>query len=292
MEKLARGVALLGLGLLTAAVMSTAGEAKTNAPAKTPVLAVISYWNTADLAKLPPDSLAVINPNDGVLGASKAVLEQARAALGAAAKRGVRFLGYVPMGYGERVSGRKNSGGTTGRTLEEIEAEVSAYHKAFSSTGALSGIFFDEADEPCAQAVLEYKRLGKFVRSKGLSTVAWNPGWTGEGGCFVRAAQKGEIVATFEDSLKSYQSDPDVKAQLARAQGLARARGVHQWHLIRSAKSEAELRSTLKLALERGADLVYVTDIGGNWQAGENTWGSPPKYWALEVSCLARIGRC
>jgi len=59
----------------------------------------------------------------------------------------------------------------------------------------------------------------------------------------------------------------------------SRSKGVLTWHLVHSATA-ADLPSVLEKARFYQVNYFYSTNIGGNWQAGENTWGSPPAYWA------------
>jgi hypothetical protein len=128
------------------------------------------------------------------------------------------------------------------------------------------------------------------VRSKGLQIVAWNPGWVGNDWCYIKNAAAGDIVATFENTLDSYLNDKFVPNDLAAAVPILRERGVKQWHLIHTVKTTQDLGTALQTAKARSADYVFVTNIGGNWQAGENTWGAPPVYWAQEVAALKDAG--
>jgi hypothetical protein len=66
----------------------------------------------------------------------------------------------------------------------------------------------------------------------------------------------------------------------------ARQRGIKTWHLVHSVSTSAAMDTTLARARQALVDRIYITDMGGNWQAGENTWGEPPGYWALQVRSL------
>jgi Spherulation-specific family 4 len=254
-----------------------------------PQMATISYWNAADYAKLPSGGVALINPMDGIVSATAAQVSQYLPVVKEAVQRGVRLLAYVPTGYGERTPGKKNGGGTTGQSLAMIEKEIDTYVAAYGAAN-LYGIFFDEADEPCAQAVTDYAKLGDYVRSKGLKVAVWNPGWPGDNACFVAAAKRGDIVTTFESDLKSYLHDKEVPADLKLARKVAQQRGVKTWHLIHTAVGPAALKTALDTLRERQPDFAYVTDLR-DWTTGDNTWGKPPSYWAQELKCLTQ-GQC
>lgn len=49
----------------------------------------------------------------------------------------------------------------------------------------------------------------------------------------------------------------------------------------------------MKLAIEKavqyGADYVFVTDVGGDWEHGENTYGRPPVYWNDEKDYILKV---
>jgi Alpha-L-arabinofuranosidase B (ABFB) domain/Spherulation-specific family 4 len=249
-----------------------------------PRLAVISYWDPKEFSKLPGGGIALINPNSGILEAADDQVERFRASAADAARRGVKLIAYVRLAYGERTPEKPSAGGTPGRTLARVKTEIDAYIKAYGSS--IVGVFFDEASYSCEQTAVEYAELGQYVRGKGLPLVVWNPGWVGTDWCYIKNAKSGDIVATFENTLQSYLNDPYVPNDLKNALPIARERGVLQWHLIHTAKTSQDLTTALQTATARGADYVFVTDIGGNWQAGENTWGSPPVYWAQEVAAL------
>jgi Spherulation-specific family 4 len=249
-----------------------------------PQMATISYWDAADYAKLPAGGVALINPQDGIVSASAQQVAQYVPVVKGAVRRGVRLLAYVPTGYGERTPGKKNGGGTTGQSLAMIRREIDSYVAAYGAAN-LYGIFFDEADEPCAQAARDYAELGRYVHSKGLKVAVWNPGWPGDGACFVKAARKGDIVATFESDLRTYLTEKDVPADLELARTVARQRGVLTWHLIHTAVGPAALKKALDTLRERQPDYAYVTDLR-DWTTGDNTWGRPPSYWQTELACL------
>jgi Spherulation-specific family 4/Peptidase inhibitor family I36 len=257
-----------------------------------PATGVISYWQPGAYATLPANSVALINPANGIVGASPATIDSYRQIVTSAKSRGVKLLVYVPAGYGLRDPNATNGAGSKGQSLAGIKAQISAYVSAFGAAN-LYGVFFDEADyayavgqTACGLAASEYPALSAYVRSLGLQTSAWNPGWVGSNFCYIEAAQRGDIVVDFERDLAAYQTDAFLAADLSGGQSRANARGVKTWNLIHSAAGSAGLKTALDLLRTRKPDYAYVTDIGGNWQAGDNTWGSPPAYWDAEKACL------
>jgi len=111
-----------------------------------------------------------------------------------------------------------------------------------------------------------------------------NPGWVGTRYCYVDAAPAGDIVVTYENDLAHYLASwPGEQQEGARR---AHERGAFTWNLVHSAKDTGGLSQALAALRERGPDYAYVTDIGGDWKAGEDTWGSAPSYWDAETQCL------
>ena len=261
------------------------GSTRPGATGPLPHLAVISYWQPADYARLPAGSLAVVNPADGIVGADAATVADLKKAVVAARARGVHFLGYVPTGYGVRQSGAPNDGGTVGQSMADIQRQIDLYAKTFG-TGSLDGIFFDETSQPCGTAAGDYASFSARTRKAGFRQSAFNPGWVGDDYCFADDTPRGDVLVAFESDLTTYLTDPYLENDLRVATDRAHAHGALTWHLIYSAVGSKGLGQALDALRRRAPDLGYVTDIGGDWQAGENTWGSPPGYWTTEVQCL------
>lgn len=251
-----------------------------------PALATISYWEASDYTKLPSGGIGLINPQDGIVGATPAQIATYKTVVQDAKKRGVKLLAYVPTGYGVRDPNADNSGGTKGQSIAGIKKQIDLYVSKFGAAN-LYGIFFDEADEPCPQAAAEYKQLSAYVRQKGLQVSAWNPGWVGDGFCFITAAPKGDIVVTYESDLNTYLTDPYVPNDVTEGNRVAHARGVKTWNLIHSAVGAAQLKLALDTLRARQPDYAYVTDLR-DWTTGDNTWGAPPSYWDTELKCLLK----
>lgn len=247
-------------------------------------IGVISYWGTnASLYnQLPGGSLALINPDSGIfqgqtttlvpdLAAYKSIVDQQTS-------RNVRLIGYVPTGYFNHSC---NQMGVC-QTWERIEAQVRNY---FQQMPNLKGIFFDEAAPAnwnCAAFVNEYQQLRTIVKKyRADATIAFNAGVPDN--CVVTGTQAGEIAVLFESDTSSYTSQAQ---PITNATATARAKGVLTWHLVHSVPAQADMERVVQEIKTRGADYGYITNIGGNWQAGENTWGSLPPYWTRETELL------
>jgi len=284
MRRAVRVRVLVAGGLASALTMAAGGLAWAGKEDTTsgPQLAVVSYWQPGDYAKLPAGTLALVNPRSGIVGADASVVEQFRTAVATAHARGVRFLGYVPTGYGDRVSGHDNGQGSVGQSMDDIRGQIALYASTFGSD--LEGIFFDETSQDCTSAATDYPQLSAATHAAGLTRSAMNPGWVGGDYCYVKAAQAGDIVVTYENDLAHYlASGPGEQQEGAR---LAHTHGAFTWNLVHSAKDTGGLSQALAALRERGPDYAYVTDVGGNWQAGEDTWGGAPSYWDAETGCL------
>lgn len=250
-------------------------------------LGVPSYWgDQGDYDLIPEGGLALINPNSGILDESKQTLDIAPNAgyfgeiINGMKARGVEVYAYVPTGY---FNHECNIYGEC-QTWERIVTQIYAYFELYPD---LDGIFFDEAagsgDElSCEDYALEYARLRGLVRRyKEDANIVFNPGWSNP--CAVQAAEAGEIVLTFESAREKYTEYPDTTQG---AIDLARERGVKTWHLVYSVEGEEMLREVVSEAKAFGADYFYSTEVGGDWQAGDNTWGAPAKLWDVQIELL------
>lgn len=251
-------------------------------PALATDLAVPSYWgDTGKYDEIPEGSIALINPSNGVLQVINEKLEISplaanyRSVVTGMTERGVRVFAYVPTGYFNHecdVPAKCQS-------WERIVTQIYAYTELYPE---IEGIFFDEtsgADKTCADYELEYARLRGLVhRYKEDANIIFNPGWATP--CAVKAGQSDEIVLTFEGSMENYfKAEADIK----KVNEIARERNVYTWNLVYSVPDKASLSEVVSSAKNMGVGYFYATNIGGNWQAGENTWGALPSYWSYEI---------
>lgn len=260
--------------------------AHAQAASAVPTPGVISYWGTdaALYEQLPAGSVAVVNPDSGVFvsaGQTQTLVPDLptwRAISDSTRARGVELLGYVPTGYFDHSCNRLG----VCQTWARIEAQVAAY---FTALPALGGIFFDEvapARWNCAAFAAEYQQLRAIVqRHRPGASLAFNAGVADP--CVLGGLVSGETVVLFEGTGAGYASSATTIQSVTTQ---ARQRGIKTWHLVHSVPTSAGLETTLARARQALVDRVYVTDIGGNWLAGENTWGEPPVYWALQTRSL------
>lgn len=272
----------LAAGLAVSAAAPMAAQAVTG-------IGVISYWGTDTTLydQLPSGSLAVINPDSGIFVAAGQTatlvpdLSTWQSLVNRTSSRGVNLLGYVPTGYFNH--GCDSPGAC--QTWARIEAQVAAY---FAQMPSLNGIFFDEASPSnwsCSAFVSEYQALRTLVaKYRPGAKIAFNAAVPDN--CVVDGTLAGEIAVLFESSTADYTT---YAAQVSAATATARAKGVQSWHLVYSVPTQAAMTTVVNNARQMQANLVYVTNIGGNWQAGENTWGSLPIYWASEVQQLTGV---
>lgn len=246
-------------------------------------LGVVSYWGpkAAPYEAIPAGAIALVNPDSGVFIAWRQTREATpktasyRRIVADGAKRGVDMLGYVPTGYFNHdcdVHGEC-------QTWDRIERQVATYVRAMPG---LKGIFFDEAAPSawdCAAFPAEYERLRAIVlKYNPDAVIVFNTGLPSP--CAIDAAKAGEVVVTFEQDMTAYTAQ---SAEIATISQAAAAKGVKTWHMIHSVRNPADLPGVIAAARAHGADYVYVTNIGGDWQKGENTWGSPPAFWSALV---------
>jgi hypothetical protein len=274
--------------LLTAALLAAclSGKSSDTTTPASPSIGVISYWGSsaALYEQLPSGSLAVINPQSGIFtGQTEQLVPDLSAyasIVATASARNVSMLGYVPTGY---FAHDCNIGGQC-QTWARIEAQIKAY---FENMPGLSGIFFDEASPAswsCSAFTAEYKKLRDLVHLYNSNAkIAFNAAVPDT--CVVSGAEAGEIVVLFESDQTAYLSQAQA-VQTSTASALAR--GVIPWHLVHTVKTTSDLDTVIAQARTSSVALFYATDIGGNWQAGENTWGSLPAYWQQEMTALSQ----
>ncbi|CAM4973740.1 unnamed protein product, partial [Rotaria socialis] len=249
--------------------------------ARLPEIGVISYWDLELYNKLPPKSLALINPDNGIFtGQTRNLATNLNAykdIVAEASKKQVRLLGYVPTGYFNHKCNIR----TKCQTLGRIDAQVKAYFLHFPK---LSGIFFDETSlDPwdCSAFTGEYKSLRSIVRKyNSKATIAFNVAVPDR--CTIVGLKRGEIIVVFENSFGNYTKEAAAIRNFTEA---AHNVGAIVWCLIHSVSDIRSLQSTINTASNMNIDLFYATDIEGNLKPNI-TWNSPPTYWDTQVELL------
>ncbi|KAJ3007222.1 hypothetical protein HKX48_009244 [Thoreauomyces humboldtii] len=245
-----------------------------------------SYWqpSTAVFDQIPASSLALINPENGIYAGEQTTnlssqLSSFLPIVPSLQARSVIVQGYVPTGYFNH-SADCNIAGVC-QTLTRIEAQIQAYYQQFPT---LDGIFFDEVSPSvynCSDFAPEYARLRTLAQSYGGAHALLTYNTASADLCAVAAANRNEMVVLFEDLASNY--PPAGRSDLVAATNAARAAGVKSWHIVNTAPDLAVL---LPSVAAYAPDYFYATNIGANWQAGDNTYGEPPTYWASEIAAF------
>jgi len=244
-------------------------------------IGIISYWSpsSADWDGIPPNSLVLINPQNGILELkSNNVVSDAPkwvALVERLKKKKVMVLGYVPTGYFDHVSCKdKPDCPTEARMRREVET----YYKLMPS---LDGIFYDETspkeeDEAKADYDKEYDLLRSINNQKRITV--FNVGWSSAKA--VEATKAGEHLVLYESSPYEYHESGK---QITEMTQKARKKGIIVWHLLHSVCSKEDMCSYVAKMAERGADYGFVTNI----PEGDVTWNSIPSYWKEELAAFS-----
>lgn len=251
-------------------------------------MGVPAYWGLTHDAYdgLTETSLAAINPSSGIINYTADTLEIAPTAsdygviISDLQARGVHVQGYVPTGYFNHECDRMGEC----QTWERIVTQIHAYFELYPD---LDGIFFDEAaayDKTCDDYRTEYSYLRGLVRRYSqTASITFNPGMSDP--CPIRAAAAGEIILTFEGDPEHFAENEQA---LSDAAVLAAERGVLTWHLLYDLADEDELGAVIDQSEALGATYFYATEIGGDWRAGDNTWGAPAEHWSVQAELLRK----
>lgn len=197
------------------------------APAKMKI-GPVSYYSSeakwaAMLAKKPP--VVLINPSSGP-GSVQSAIYVARVAT--SKTLGAKVFGYVATGYGKR-------------SLSDVLADVSRHFSFYK----VDGIFFDQCSNK-PEDLLFYTDLCGRTKTGGLSTCL-NPG-----------TKTLEDYAKIADFLMVAESD--AAAYRARVSPAWETNYPGKlWHSVHTCPA-ADMPAIVRLARERGAALLWVTD--------------------------------
>ena len=181
---------------------------------------------------------------------------------------GILVLGYIHTGYAQRDPA-------------EIRAKIDSVIENYK----VDGIFLDETPTDCAAPGKYaasngafYESLTSYIRSKpGKHLTVLNPGTMPTDDCWMKFA---DILLTFEEpTLANYQQhymDHD---------WVRRYPPERFWHLVYSVPSGDEMQQIVKLAQQRGAGWLYVTDDGPD----KNPWDDPASYLSVEAQAWTGV---
>ena len=202
------------------------------------------FWETAigDASRV---SYLVMNPGSGPgVARSAAYADTVRRAQAA----GITVLGYVDTDYARREPALVRQDVTT-----------------FDEWYGVDGIFLDQVTSGDAH-LAHYAALADFVRSTPGPVVALNPGtFPAEG-----YAALADVLVTFEGTWATYRA-------IASPEWVKRYPASRFWHLV-YATPEADMPAAVKLARQRSAGNLYVTD-----DDLPNPWDTLPRYWSAEL---------
>lgn len=206
------------------------------------------YWDKAIHSTPPPAD--IILDVSGV-GAGPAPVRQLQKLV-----RKAQAAGITVLGYSSTVNGQ--------RPLSAVEADVRHYAKWYGVTS----IFLDRVSGQPAQ-VPYYKKLAGYIHNAHQGAKVWlNPGVYPEDRAYMSI---GDVVLVFEGTYKQYR----VALIPAWVQDYPAAKFAQNIF----ATPQKDLLNTLKLAKQRRAGHVYVTELTGG-----NPYLALPSYWAAEVA--------
>lgn len=199
-----------------------------------------AYWQSV-LEAAPQVRDVIVNPNSGP---GAVVSEPYVQLIRTLSDAGVRVLGYVSTGWGDRDPAA-------------VHSEIDRWREWYG----VNNIFLDEAAS-VSEEVGTYADYALTVHEGG-GIVVLNPGLTPDRGYFEFA----DAVVTFEDSVEAYftrRTPPDwLRTQTSS----------EVWHIVIGAPQD-RLGDVVDRAREYGADKVYVTD-----DAKPNPYDRLPQYW-------------
>jgi chitodextrinase len=232
-----------------------------------------TYWTRLGQGA-PAVGISVANPASG----PGTAFDQTYAnAIQAAARSGIKVIGYVDTGY-FGTTGRTTRGGQTSASAwtTQVQGDVDNWYRWYGGYG-LAGIFFDDAQNVCGSGnayVNLYIAINTYTKQNhaGALTVD-NPGAPADQ-CYSSAA---DILVMFEGTYASYTSWSAPSWELGSDPNKF-------WHLVYATSTQADMENAVALSKQRGAGYLYVTN-----DVLPNPWDTLPtgSYWTDE---LARTG--
>lgn len=244
-------VVLIALGIATAVTKlltsANADGARSSSCSDLVLPAYFADWTPVFSAKPAPADLILDLPNG--VGAGTAPDPSFTAQI-----KKAQDLGITILGYSSTVDGL--------RPAADVAADVRNYKAWYGVTH----IFLDRVSGQAAQLGYYQQLAGYIHQVDGPGSVWLNPGTYPDQGYM----SIGDVVMVFEGTYAQYVSLPVP----SWAGSYPAAKFAHTIY----ATAESDLASALKLAAERHAEHVYVTDgTGGNPYAGV------PSYWPAEL---------
>lgn len=213
-------------------------------------------WNRMAAAARRVPLIAILNPNSGPGSQASTSYQKSVNSLRSA---GGQAVGYVSTRYAARPTA-------------EAEADVAAYYQWY----ALDGIFLDEMTNASDEPVLSYyASLTQRIHTQHPgSLVIANPGTQLPE--VYRLRNTADLWVTFESDQGYPAYRPDAWVAKYPAKQFA--------HLVYAIPAAQTMTNDVRLACERRAGWIYVTD-----DSGANPWDTLPTYWDALVDEVERI---
>lgn len=208
----------------------------------------VAYWHTV-IGSVPTVRDVILNPSNGPGPVAhtdyRTLVTQLR-------ERGIRVLGYIATGQGDR-------------SRSAVEADVTRWRSFYG----VNSVFFDEASEKAADLGL-YRDYADRVHGDGGIAVL-NPGVVPAQGYFAFA----DAVVTFEDSATRYMRAPRNPAWLSTEPR------EKVWNILIGVPRD-RLTQVLDRVTTQNAGEVYITD-----DDVPNPYDQLPSFWTQEVASLS-----
>lgn len=207
-------------------------------------------WNQAIAASLTVETM-IMNPASGPGASSNSDYV---AAVNNAQAAGIKVIGYVHTSYGSRDAA-------------VVKSEIDSYKVWYG----VSGIFLDEVASDAA-LLPYYQDLADYIRVTAGVLVMLNPGTIPAEGYM----NVGDAVVVFEGTYNTYKTwiKPSWVNNYPASKFV---------HLVHAASGATAMRNAIKLAHQRNAGNVYVTN-----DVLPNPWDSLPTYWSAELNELKK----
>lgn len=251
--RLSRGVTVASLMAVSASlgVINSAPKAEAGLCQSISIPAYFypgNYWTQATAAA-PRVGVMIMNPNSGS-GTTRnsdyvAAVRNAQAA-------GVKVIGYVYTRYGNR-------------SATAVKTEIDKYKTWY----AVDGIFLDEV-ATSTNYLAYYTDIANYIRSIKGTLVMLNPG-TVPAQDYIKLA---DITVVFENTYSNYQNW-QAPAWLFNYPSNKFA------HLVHSTSGTTQMNNAIRLAVERNAGNIYVTD-----DVLPNPWDTLPRYWTNKLTAM------
>ncbi|WP_431286676.1 spherulation-specific family 4 protein [Roseateles chitinivorans] len=269
----------LAVALISLAALSPACEA---APSNFGMLALWDQSPSSYEGRVPPGSLVVIGPVEGVQRLDATQRANWKAVIRTIRSQGGRALGYIAMGHGGVTQDQQAS-------FAAVPREIAAYRDVLDG---VDGFFFDQAGpdpmiagkpDACETANARWQGVRTHLAALNVGgTVVWNAGASGPNHCFLRSARAGEHVVSIDGPA----DDVRAGALDVQAREVADTLQVQTWALIHSA-TPAQMQDALQ---RTRTHFVYVTDGARTLAWGGPVWNYPPSYWGTDADPRSERG--